>query len=90
MRKEQVKTVDNAYAYMVDCLLANVERLALKKSRSESDFKRSIEQAKVAIKWAREFNIDLDSTRAEDVIDCNVEQYASMYDVKKPVKLFII
>ena len=78
MRKENVKTIQQAFAYSTDCALATVEDLAMKKSGSESEFKRHIDIAQVMCDWMKEFGVDPENTRAADIIGkTTVEEWAN-------------
>lgn len=68
MQKNQVKTPGDALAYMTDCNLATVSRMALKKSRPKYEFERQISIAQTAVNWMLEMGIDFSTTRATDVV----------------------
>jgi len=68
MRKENVKTIQEAFLYATDCALATVEDMALKKSRSKPEFSRQIIVAQMMCDWVQEFGIDPGSTRASEII----------------------
>lgn len=82
MRKDQVRDAGQALAYVIDCTLATVCSLAMKKSRSQSEFERQIAIAQTAINWALQFGVDLNSTRARDVTS-TVAEWAGRFDVRK-------
>lgn len=85
MNKHQVRTPDNALAYLVDCTLATVQDMAMLKSRKQSEFERQKMIAQQGINWMIEMDVDFSSTRAYDVVNefsGSVEKYANKYDVK--------
>lgn len=49
MRREQVRTMDEALVYLVDCTLATVCHLAMVKSKSKSEYRRQIDMAQFGI-----------------------------------------
>lgn len=82
MRKVDVRNSDNAVAYLADCTLATVSRLAMKKSRPVGEFNRQIGIAQSAVDWIVAFNIDCRGTRAHQVItECggSVASWAQYY-----------
>ncbi len=81
MHKHQVRTADQALAYMVDCTLATVSSMAMLKSRKKCEFERQKLIAQTGIDWLRFMKIDPGSTRAEDVFKCNysVEEWSKKY-----------
>lgn len=80
MKKEQVKTTEEALAYITDCCLATVERMSMLKSRKKGEFVRQIAIAQTACDWMKRFNIDPASTRAEDIINkTTVKEWAEQY-----------
>lgn len=79
MRECDVRSPEAALAYMIDCTLATVIRLAMKKSRRKREFERQINIAQKGINWARDMHIDLSTTRTqeiEDKYDGSVEAWA--------------
>lgn len=68
MSKHRVRSPDQALAYITDCNLATVMRLAMKKSRPKHEFERQISIAQTAIDWMIAFGADFSGTRAEDVV----------------------
>ena len=78
----QVKTVNDALAYITDCNLATVVSLALKKSRPKSEFIRQIDIAQFAVDWMQQMDVDFSGTRAEDIVnkfDGNVKLWIEAY-----------
>ncbi len=83
MRKQQVQSAADALSYLTDCTLATVCDLAMKKSRSNSEFKRQMSIAQCGINWMKDFGVPLDS-RAVDVDAIgSVEEWAAQYDVRR-------
>lgn len=78
-----VKTKDDVIAYLIDCTLATVEDMAMKRSRSKTEYTRQKRIAEHGIKWAMSMGVDLSTTRAVDVIDGNVDLWAEGFEVKK-------
>lgn len=86
MNKENVRSPEQALAYIVDCTLATVQSMAMIKSRKQGEFVRQISIAQTAIDWMVCMKVDFSSTRAQEVIDDfegSVSAYADKYDVKK-------
>jgi hypothetical protein len=81
MHKYQVKTVEQALAYLTDCTLATVIDMAMKKRRVKYEFERQISIAQTAFNWMNLMNIDYSHTRAEDVKNSggNVANWAKQY-----------
>lgn len=67
MLKHQVKTAEDALAYLLDCNLATVEGMAGKKSRPSGEYKRQISIAQQHLDWAIVFDADISRTRAVEV-----------------------
>jgi hypothetical protein len=81
-------TVEDAFLYHTNCQLATVDDLAMKKSRSNYEFKRQKLIAKQMCDFIRDHNIEVDAgNRAEDVklLGWDVEKYSEKYDVKRKV-----
>jgi hypothetical protein len=80
MRKHQVQSAEHAFAYLIDCTLATVAELAMKKSFSRRTFQRQVHMAQTAIDWAIQFNVSLAGTRAAEVIEVggDVAQWAAL------------
>jgi|LakMenE18May11ns_1017448.scaffolds.fasta_scaffold9444585_1 hypothetical protein len=85
MHKYKVKNTEEAFTYITDCLLATVSDLAMKKSRTKSDYERHIEIAQSAINWMVSFNIVPETkSRACEVINSHkriVRDWAKQYEV---------
>ena len=67
MNKWDVRNEGQALAYLVDCTLATVCDMAMKKSRVKSEYARQQAIAQTAIHWMDQFCVDYSSTRAKDV-----------------------
>lgn len=80
MMKHQVRNAGQALAYLTDCTMATVADLAMKKSRSKSEYKRQIGIAQQGVDWLRDFKIDSTSTRVADLNGMTVEQWAMQYE----------
>ena len=85
MFKHQVRSTEQAFAYLIDCTLATVAEMAMKKSRGAGEFKRQKQIAQTAINWAREFGVPLETTRAAEVLGGTVDEWAKQFDVKESV-----
>lgn len=85
MQKHQVDDAGKAVVYLVDCTLATVCTLAMKKSKSKYEFRRQIMIAQTGINWMKAFNLDGATTRAHEVLtkfDGDVARWAEFYHVK--------
>lgn len=86
MFARDVRTPEKAVVYLVECTLATVTRLAMKKSRSVGEYDRQIAIAQKGIDWMIQMDIDPLKTRAAEVIqsyDGSVKAWAKFYDVKR-------
>lgn len=85
MHKDQVRTPEQALAYLVDCTLATISDLASKKSRPKGEFERQIRIAQQGIDWMKEMNIDPSTTRAEEITNqgITVTQWAKQFMPEK-------
>lgn len=85
MQKHQVRTPEQALAYIIDCTLATVADLASRKSRKKSEFKRQIAIAQQGIDWMKAMGVDMSTTRAEDITreGVTVGQWAERYMPEK-------
>ena len=82
MLKNRVNTSADALAYIVDCTLATVYNMAVKKSKQKYEFNRQIAIAQVGIDWMKEMNVDFSTTRAADVVkefSGNVQKWAEQF-----------
>jgi len=81
MTKSRVQTLDQAFAYITDCLLATVAQQAMLKSRKKGEFDRHISIAQTACDWICDMGIDPAGTRADGIINkgMSVRQWAMQY-----------
>lgn len=76
------RDINTAFLYITDCTLATVAGMALKKTRTKSEFKRQISIAQQCCDYLEKLGIDPKETRAKDIIGKQtVEAWASQYDV---------
>ena len=84
MMKHLVRTPEQALIYLADCTLATVADMAMKKSKSKSEFKRQISIAQTAVDWIKDFSINIEvESRVYKVLatpDRKVETWAASYD----------
>ena len=69
MRKQDVRTPEDAFCYILDCTLATVSSMASIKSRKQGEFRRQILIAQTGIDWVRSFKIKTDEGRISEVIE---------------------
>jgi hypothetical protein len=77
-----VHTTGEALAYIVDCTLATVSQMAMRKKPPVGEFNRQISIAQTGVNWIREMNVACGTTRAHSVIasfDGSVEKWAQQY-----------
>jgi len=82
MLTSSVRTEKDALAYLLDCTLATVESLAMRKSRPKGEFERQKQIAQQVLDWCDQFDIDISGTRGEDVrFMCggDVDKWAARY-----------
>lgn len=82
MFKSRVSTPEHALVYLVDCTLATVSSMAMRKRRPKGEYERQIAIAQTGVDWMRAMKIDPDSSRAADIIEANitVAQWAQQYE----------
>ena len=84
MMKHLVRTPEQALLYLADCTLATVADMAMKKSKSKSEFQRQIAIAQSAVDWIKDFNIEVKvGSRVYDVLalpDKKVETWSRSYN----------
>lgn len=82
MTKSQVRTPADALAYMTDCTLATVCRMAMRKSRPKGEYERQIAIAEAGVRWMIEMGVPRNETsRAESVGKCgSVAAWAKRYE----------
>lgn len=67
MHKNDVKTPDEALAYLTSCTLATVEWMCGNKSRPVGEFNRQVEMARSSLDWCRQFGVQHSESRIQDV-----------------------
>lgn len=85
MLKYTVKTTQDAISYLAECLLATVSDLAIKKSKTKSEYTRHIEIAQTAVTWLTSFKIESGGPRSTEVLtryDGRVEDWAKSKELK--------
>lgn len=83
MQKYRVTTPEQALLYLADCTLATVADMAMKKSKSKSEFKRQIAIAQTAVDWIRDFKLDVEKEgRVKMILHLggSVAKWAESYD----------
>jgi hypothetical protein len=80
MMRCKVHTPAQALAYLVDCTLATVQNMAMKKSRPKGEYARQISIAQIGVNWMKDFKIDPKGTRAEDIQDISVAEWLKKYE----------
>lgn len=83
MRGNDVRTPEDALAYVTDCTLATVCDMAMKKSRGKHEYRRQKSIAQKAIDWMVDMNVDFKSTRAREVCESfggSVEHWAKSFE----------
>lgn len=85
MFKHEVRTPEQALAYLTDCTLATVCNMALKKSRPKGEYVRQKLIAQTAVNWMICMKVDCRGTRAEDVIEAgDVDAWAAQFEPRTP------
>jgi hypothetical protein len=93
MMKYNVRTLEEAYAYTTDCLLATVSDMAMKKSRPKGEYARHISIAQTACDFLKEFHVIIEGptdwskgSRAYEVMSAptqSVADWAKKYEPKE-------
>ena len=83
--KERIHTPEQALAYLIDCTLATVSSMAMKKKRAKYEYERQISLAQTGVDWLVSMKIDPSGTRAQDIIEKKqtVAQWAAEYEFVK-------
>lgn len=80
-RKCDVRDEASALAYMVDCTLATVCDMAMKKSRPKHEYARQKSMAQIGVNWLVSFKADYHDTRVAQVMSAphsgSVDSWAS-------------
>lgn len=83
MREHNVRSAEDALAYITDCTLATVADMASKKSRPKGEYKRQMMIAQKGCDWMQHMDISSKGTRAEDIINKQtVKEWASRFEPK--------
>lgn len=84
MRKQDIKTAEDALLYLTDCTLATVAHLAMLKRPPAGELRRQISIAQIGCDHIARLNLDPAGTRAEEIVDqMTVEQWADEFRVKR-------
>jgi hypothetical protein len=82
VNKHLIRSEGEALVYIVDCTLATVCIMAMKKRPPVYEFKRHIMIAQSGVDWIKQFGLDPRATRSAEVInnfDSSVEKWAEYY-----------
>jgi hypothetical protein len=82
MEQHNVRSAEDALAYLLDCSLATVADLAMKKSAAKSELRRQIIIAQRNYDWCIAFNSQIKGTRGLDVLELaggSVAKWAERY-----------
>ena len=82
--RDNILTTEQAFSYLVDCTLATVCALAMKKSRSKGEFKRQTSMAQTGVNWIFVMGIDCKGSRAEEVIQLYGQSVSAWAEGKFP------
>ena len=81
MNKHDVRDTGQALAYITDCTLATVCDLAMKRSKSKSEYARQKSIAQTAINWGVLMGVDFSKTRAQEAIKAgSVDEWAKRFE----------
>lgn len=84
MRKCDVRTSEQALAYLTDCTLATVCGMAMQKSRAKGKYQRQILIAQTGCEWLFGMKADYAGTRVEEVAKYgSVAEWAKQFEVKR-------
>ncbi len=75
-----VRSAEQALAYLVDCTLATVQDLAMKKCRRQNEYRRQVSIAQKGVIWMKAFGISDPGNRANS-ISGSVADWAKQYEV---------
>lgn len=84
-RQCDVRDPSAALAYLVDCTLATVEGMAMKKSRAKFEYERQQGIAQAGVDWLISFGCFYADTRVADVVAAggSVAEWAKKYEVAR-------
>ncbi|MGP1715777.1 MAG: hypothetical protein ACTS9Y_01235 [Methylophilus sp.] len=80
IKVSEVKNVNDAMLYILEGHLATLELLADKAAPTRCELERAIELGQASVKWANEFGLNLENTRAEVIrkeFNSNVKAWAT-------------
>ena len=82
MMKSQVRTPADALAYMTDCTLATVCRMAMRKSRAAGEYQRQIAIAEFGVRWTIANGVPIEGTRVGEVyrLGRGVAEWAKQFE----------
>lgn len=84
MRKCDVRTPEQALAYLTDCTLATVCDMAMQKRRAKGKYQRQILIAQTGCDWLFGMKVDYAGTRVEEVAQSgSVAEWAKQFEVAK-------
>lgn len=87
--KCNVRSLEDAYAYTTDCLLATVSDLAMKKKANRRGYDRHISIAQTACDFIRDFKVPVEKvSRVYEVLQLptqSVADWAKRYEPKEGV-----
>jgi len=83
LSRDRIRNEGDLVAYLVDCTLATVTTLAMKKSRPKFEYERQKSIAQLGIDKMIEMGIDVSCTRAVKIIagKMTVDEYAREFEV---------
>ena len=67
MMRSEVRTPEDALAYLVDCQLATVLHVIGKRSSAKCDIERHVEIGQLGVNWLLEHKISLEGTMADKI-----------------------
>lgn len=87
MMKCNVRSLEDAYAYTADCLLATVSDMAMKKKASRRGYDRHISIAQTACDFIKDFQVKVEAgSRVYEVLHSptqSVAEWAKRYEPKE-------
>ena len=86
MMKCNVRSLEDAYTYTADCLLATVSDLAMKKKASRRGYDRHISIAQTACNFIKDFHVPIEKgSRVSEILQSpnqSVADWAKKYEPK--------
>ena len=81
MRRQDVRTAEQALAYIVDCTMATVSSMALSKTqRKRGEYKRQKAIAQTGVSFMLAMGVDTAGTRAAELSGRTVDQWAAQFE----------